>query len=159
MSFSINTLTFTGRVGAVFGIRKFGTSALLEFTAAVRSNFRNRNGEYDAVWYRCKVWDKLEARYITMLADRLSKGAAVCCTGQLEFDPATGGPRVYLGGDGSWKSSFTVNCREVVIQSNTSAASAGALKKSSPTAASPELPSEGYAVSDEGFGSTDDVPW
>ena len=47
MSMSINNLTFTGRVGAVFSIKKFSNGAMLEFTVAVRSNFKNKNGDYD----------------------------------------------------------------------------------------------------------------
>ena len=151
MSISINNLTFTGRVGAVFGVKKFNSGSLLEFSVAVRSNFKNRNGEYDTQWYRCKVWDKQDGSYINMLSSQLVKGGSVTCSGQLEFDPATGGPRLYTGNDGIWRSSFSVVCRDVVIQSP----KPGGF---SPDKKAPDA-SEPYETADEQFSSVDDIPW
>ena len=108
MSISLNTLIFTGRVGSVFSIKKFTNGAMLEFTVGVRSNFKNKNGEYDTQWYYCKVWDKPECNYINMLSSQLVKGGAVTCSGALDFDPATGGPKLFTGNDGAWKAVFKI---------------------------------------------------
>ena len=117
MSISINSLTFTGRVGSIFAVKKYNGSSLLEFTVAVRSNYKNKSGEYDTQWFRCKIWDKPEGNYVSLMSSQLVKGSAVTVCGQLEFDPQTGGPRLYLSKDGTMKSDFSVVCRDVVVQS------------------------------------------
>ena len=151
MSISINSLTFTGRVGAVFGIKKYNSGSVLEFTVAVRPNFKNKNGEYDTQWYFCKVWDKPESSYINMLSSQLVKGGAVTCIGQLEFDPATGGPRLFTGTDGVWKAVFSVNCKDVVVQSPKQQNS------------DPGIPSKSGAKTDkpdrDSYSDMDDIPW
>ena len=151
MSISINILTFTGRVGAVFGIKKYNSASLLEFSVAVRSNFRNKAGEYDTQWYRCKVWDKQDAGFLDTLSSQLVKGGAVTCSGQLEFDPATGGPRLFTGNDGVWRSQFSVVCRDVVVHTPRPSGSASGKK-----AQDDNIPD----VSETGrFGAGDDIPW
>ena len=151
MSISINNLTFTGRVGSVFGIKKYNSGSLLEFSVAVRSNFKNRNGEYDTQWYRCKVWDKQECSYINVLSSQLAKGSSVTCSGQLEFDPATGGPRLFTGSDGVWRSVFSVVCRDVVVQSPKPGGYSEGKKTQEDSSAS-------YAEEDVP-GVSDDIPW
>ena len=151
MSISINNLTFTGRVGTVFAVKKFNSGAMLEFTVAVRPNFRNKNGEYDTQWFYCKVWDKPECNYVSMLSSQLVKGAAVTCSGTLEFDPATGGPKLFTGTDGVWKAVFSVNIKDVVVQlPKTSDNTAGSSSKSSSKPGTPQ---------EEQFAEIDDVPW
>ena len=151
MSISINNLTFTGRVGTVFNTKKFSSGAMLEFTVAVRPNFRNKNGEYDTQWFYCKVWDKPECNYINMLSSQLTKGAAVTCSGTLDFDPATGGPKLFTGTDGVWKSVFGVNIKDIVVQLPKSAGSAaGASSKPTSKTGTPQ---------EEQFSEIDDVPW
>ena len=151
MSISINNLTFTGRVGAVFSIRKFSTGSILEFTVAVRPNFKNKNGGYDTQWFYCKVWDKPECNYINVLSSQLKKGAAVTCSGTLEYDPATGGPKLFIGTDGVWKAVFSVYIKDVVVHLPKSGGNAAgsASKTASKTTADPE----------EQFEEIDDVPW
>lgn len=151
MSMSINNLTFTGRVGAVFSIKKFSNGAMLEFTVAVRSNFKNKNGDYDVQWFYCKVWDKPECNYINMLSSQLAKGVAVTCSGTLEFDPATGGPKLFTGTDGVWKAVFGVNIKDVVVQLPKSGGNGAG---SAPKAAAKEA-----AAREEQFEEIDDVPW
>ena len=151
MSISINTLTFTGRVGTIFGIKKYNSGSVLEFSVGVRPNFKNKNGEYDTQWYFCKVWDKQECSYINMLSSQLVKGASVACTGQLEFDSATGGPRLFTGNDGVWKAVFSVNCRDVVIQSP---------RPQNNTAVAPEKSAARNEKSEKDmFSDADDIPW
>ena len=151
MSISINSLTFTGRIGSVFSVKKFNSGAMLEFTVAVRPNFKNKNGEYDTQWYYCKVWDKPECSYINMLSAQLVKGAAVTCTGALDFDPVTGGHKLFTGNDGVWKAVFSVNCKDVVVQSpkpgNTMNGSNSKTGGNS-----------GNAQGDQ-FSDMDDIPW
>ena len=43
----------------------------------------------------------------------LSKGRQVLVEGQLRPDPATGGPRVWTGNDGTTRASFEVNANTV----------------------------------------------
>ena len=151
MSYSINNLTFTGRVGSVFNVKKFNGGAMLEFTVAVRPNFKNKNGEYDTQWFYCKIWDKPECNYINLLSSQLVKGAAVTCSGTLDFDPATGGPKLFTGTDGVWKAVFSVHIKDIVIhfpKSDGNAAGSSA-KPSSKT----DTPQE------EHFSDIDDVPW
>ncbi len=151
MSISINSLTFTGRVGAVFGIKKYNNGSVLEFTVAVRPNFKNKNGEYDTQWYFCKVWDKPECSYINLLSSQLVKGSAVTCVGQLEFDPATGGPRLFTGNDGTWKAVFSINCKEVVVQSpKPQNSDSGISAKPEPKTDKPDR---------DMYSDTDDIPW
>ena len=151
MSISINNLTFTGRIGAVFSIKKFSSGAMLEFTVAVRPNFKNKNGEYDTQWFYCKVWDKPECNYINMLSSQLTKGGAVTCSGTLDFDPATGGPKLFTGTDGVWKAVFSVNIKDIVVQLPKSGGStAGASSKPSSKTGTPQ---------EEPFSEIDDVPW
>ncbi len=151
MSISINNLTFTGCVGAVFSIKKFNTGAMLEFTVAVRPNFKNKNGEYDTQWFYCKVWDKPECNYINMLSSQLVKGSAVTCSGTLDFDPATGGPKLFTGTDGVWKAVFSVNIKDVVVQLPKSGGNAAG--------ATPKTSSKAAAAQEEQFAEIDDVPW
>ena len=151
MSISINNLTFTGRVGSVFAVKKFNGSSLLEFTVAVRSNFKNKSGEYDTQWFRCRIWDKPECNYISLMSSQLAKGSAVTVSGQLEFDPQTGGPRIYMSKDGTMKSDFSVVCRDIVVQSPRQASvSAETSDRNSASARE----SEGDMI-----GGMDDIPW
>lgn len=151
MSISINILTFTGRIGSVFSVKKFNGGAMLEFTVAVRPNFKNKNGEYDTQWYYCKVWDKPECSYINMLSSQLVKGGAVTCTGTLDFDPVTGGPKLFTGSDGVWKAVFSVNCKDVVVQS----------PRPGNTANVSNSKSGGTSGNTQGdqFSNMDDIPW
>ena len=151
MSISINSLTFTGRVGSVFSVKKFNGGAMLEFTVAVRPNFKNKNGEYDTQWFYCKVWDKPECSYINMLSSQLVKGSAVACTGTLDFDPVTGGPKLFTGNDGVWKAVFSVNCKDVVVQSPRPG--------NSPNASNAKNGSTSENTKGEQFSDIDDIPW
>lgn len=151
MSISINTLTFTGRVGAIFGIKKYNNGSVLEFSVGVRPNFKNKNGEYDTQWYFCKVWDKPECSFINTLASQIVKGAFVTCSGQLEYDPATGGPRLFTGNDGVWRAVFGVNCRDVVVQSPRP-------QKNSAMGSEKPVPGNEKSESDM-FNDADNIPW
>ena len=151
MSISINILTFTGRVGSVFAVKKFSGSSLLEFTVAVRSNYKNKSGEYDTQWYRCRIWDKPEGNYVSLMSSQLTKGSAVTVNGQLEFDPQTGGPRLYMSKDGTMKSDFSVVCRDIVVQSPRQ----GAVPAGTPCGTdTPSRESEGDMLP-----GSDDIPW
>ena len=151
MSNSINNLTFTGRVGAVFNTKKFNSGAMLEFTVAVRPNFKNKNGEYDTQWYYCKIWDKPECNYINLLSSQLVKGAVVTCSGTLDFDPVTGGPKLFTGTDGVWKAVFSVNIKDIVIHFPKSGCNAAG------SSAKPS--SKNDTPQEEQFADIDDVPW
>ena len=68
-----------------------------------------------------------------------------------EFDPATGGPRLFTGTDGVWKAVFSVNCKDVVVQSPKQQNS------------DPGIPSKSGAKTDkpdrDSYSDMDDIPW
>ena len=86
-----------------------------------------------------------------MLSSQLVKGSAVACTGTLDFDPVTGGPKLFTGNDGVWKAVFSVNCKDVVVQSPRPGNSANA--------SNAKNGSTSENTKGEQFSDIDDIPW
>ena len=78
------------------------------FSLAAKSGW----GDYEATaWFKVTVWDKMAES----LSPYLLKGKQVMVIGELQVDPDTGGPRMWVGNDGATKSSFEITARKIVL--------------------------------------------
>ena len=80
--------------------------AVYNFSLAVNSGWGNAK---TTMWTKVTVWGKLAES----ISPYLLKGKQVLIEGELQVDPETGGPRTWVGGDGSTRASFEVTAREV----------------------------------------------
>lgn len=78
---------------------------------ATNRQYTTNSGERvkETTWFRVSVWGK-QAEACNQY---LRKGSMVLVEGRLTQDPATGGPRVWTGQDGSPRASFEVNAQTV----------------------------------------------
>jgi single-strand DNA-binding protein len=85
--------------------------AVTSFSVAVNDDYTNNNGERikRTIWVRVSAWGK-QAETCNQY---LKKGSKVLVEGRLTADPATGGPRVWTGQDGSPRASFEVSAGTV----------------------------------------------
>jgi single-strand DNA-binding protein len=81
--------------------------AVTSFTVATNRKYTGANGETvkETVWFRVSAWGKLGE----VANQYLHKGSKVLVEGRLTADPATGGPRVWTGQDGSMRASFEIS--------------------------------------------------
>jgi single-strand DNA-binding protein len=81
------------------------------FSVATSHQYTNNNGETvkETVWFRVTTWGK----QAEVCNQYLKKGSKVLVEGRLTSDPATGGPRVWNGQDGTPRASFEVNANTV----------------------------------------------
>ena len=82
--------------------------AVCTFSVAVG---RKVKGEDQTAWYRVTVW----GNQAEPCSKYLTKGSKVLVEGQLQFDKATGGPRVWEDKDGNSRASFEVFASQVVF--------------------------------------------
>jgi single-strand DNA-binding protein len=81
------------------------------FSVATNRQYTNNAGETvkETIWFRVSTWDK-QAEACNQY---LKKGNKVLIEGRLTADPATGGPRIWTGQDGSPRASFEVTAGTV----------------------------------------------
>ena len=93
-----------------------GRQAVTSFSVATNRQYTNNNGETvkETIWFRVSAWGK-QAETCNQY---LKKGSKVLVEGRLTADPATGGPRVWTGQDGSTRASFEVSAGTVVNNGN-----------------------------------------
>jgi single-strand DNA-binding protein len=121
--------------------------AVTSFSVATNRQYTNNNGETvkETIWFRVSVWGKMAE----VCNQYLKKGAKVLVEGRLTADPATGGPRIWSGQDGSNRASFEVNAQTVRFLSSRSENESGGIGSGAP-------------VSDEGMapvGDEGDIPF
>lgn len=91
-------LIIAGRLGGDPETVNTSTGTIVtKFSVAV-----NRKDE--TTWFRITTFDRLAE----ICSQYLSRGRAVLVEGRLESDPATGGPRIWHGQDGTPRASFDV---------------------------------------------------
>jgi len=85
--------------------------AVTNFSVATNRQYTASNGEKvkETTWFRVAVWGKqAEACH-----QYLHKGSKVLVEGRLIPDPATGGPRIWTGQDGTARASFEMHADAV----------------------------------------------
>ena len=100
------SITIAGRLGRdpEMKFTAKGT-AMTKFSVAVN------NYKKETAWFNVTVF----GNQAESCNQYLNKGSSVLVTGELQFDPDTGAPKVWQSKDGSSKSSFQVNARDVVF--------------------------------------------
>ncbi|MDI6768789.1 MAG: single-stranded DNA-binding protein [Anaerolineales bacterium] len=85
--------------------------AVTSFSVATNRQYTNNAGETvkETIWFRVSAWGK-QAETCNQY---LKKGSKVLVEGRLTADPATGGPRIWTGQEGSPRASFEVSAQTV----------------------------------------------
>jgi len=116
------TIIIAGNVGRDPEMRYTPSGqAVTSFSVATNRQYTNNNGETvkETIWFRVSAWGKTGE----VVNQYLKKGAKVLVEGRLTADPATGGPRVWTGQDGSTRASFEVSAQTVRFLSSRNEAS------------------------------------
>ena len=108
MASNYDNLTFEGNLGsdATMAFAPDG-SPYTRFSVCCNREYTNRKAETvsEKKWYACVVFGEGRAQF----ANKFEKGDRIAVfEGQLEADPATGGPRIWYGQDGTPHASFNV---------------------------------------------------
>jgi len=106
------TIIIAGNVGRDPEMRYTPSGqAVTSFSVATNRQYTNNNGETikETIWFRVSAWGKTGE----IVNQYLKKGSKVLVEGRLTADPATGGPRVWTGQDGSPRASFEVSASTV----------------------------------------------
>lgn len=101
------SLTVVGRLGRDPEMKFMPDgSPVTSFSIATDRAFTDRNGQKqkETTWFRVSVFGK-QAETANQF---LTKGRMVLVEGRLAVDPATGGPRVFTGKDGTAKAALEV---------------------------------------------------
>lgn len=112
MAKQYNKTTFVGHLGSDPEMRYTPKGKpYTSFSVASNDQYTNENGETIKIttWYRCTAWGKAAEIY----NQYLHKGSKVLIEGRLNPDPATGGPRLWTGQDGSERASFEIMVKEL----------------------------------------------
>ncbi|MDO9130591.1 MAG: single-stranded DNA-binding protein [Anaerolineales bacterium] len=90
--------------------------AVTSFSVATNRQYTNNAGETvkETIWFRVSAWGKRAES----CNQYLKKGSKVLVEGRLTADPATGGPRIWTGQDGSARASFEVSAQTVTFLSS-----------------------------------------
>ena len=115
------TIIIAGNVGRDPEMRYTPSGqAVTSFSVATNRQYTNNNGETikETIWFRISAWGKTGE----ICNQYLKKGSKVLVEGRLTADPATGGPRVWTGQDGSTRASFEVYAQTVRFLSSRSEA-------------------------------------
>jgi len=134
------TIIIVGNVGRDPEMRYTPSGqAVTSFSVATNRQYTNNNGETvkETIWFRVSAWGKTGET----CNQYLKKGSKVLVEGRLTADPATGGPRVWTGQDGSTRASFEVSAQTVRFLSSRSDSESGA-QASSPVAEESGAPAE-----------------
>jgi single-strand DNA-binding protein len=106
------SLTIVGNVGKDPEMRYTPSgAAVTSFSVATSRQYSNNAGETvkETVWFRITTWGK----QAEVCNQYVKKGNKVLVEGRLTSDPATGGPRIWKGQDGSSRASFEVTANTV----------------------------------------------
>lgn len=80
-------------------------TAVCDFSVGVRRSVKQgEKWEKATVWYKCTAWGK-KAEAVN---NYLAKGDGVAVEGELQFDVATGSPKIWSGNDGQPRTSFEI---------------------------------------------------
>lgn len=111
--------------------------AVTSFSVAVDNKYIDADGQKveQTIWFRVQAWGKRGET----ANEFLSKGKLVFVEGRMQFDPKTGGPRIWKGSDELAHASFEINALEIKFLSP---------KDSTPAESSEE---ESMPVSDDGI--------
>lgn len=99
-------------------------TAVTSFSVATNRRWNDRNSGQqvdETTWFRVSVW----GRQAESANEYLSKGKQVLIEGRLKPDPATGGPRMWTGQDGTMRASFEIFAESVRFMGGRDGASGG----------------------------------
>ncbi len=90
--------------------------AVTTFSVATNRQYKGADGNQvkETIWFRINVW----GRQAETCSQYLKKGSKVLVEGRLTADPATGGPRIWTGQDGTARASFEINASTVQFLSS-----------------------------------------
>lgn len=132
-------ITLVGRLGRDPEMRYTpGGVAVSSFNMAVdtfKKDPASGQNEKKTAWFRVTVWNK-QAETVSQY---LKKGRLVLVEGRLEFDAATGGPKIWSRQDGTSGASFEVTANEVKF-----------LERGDSDSASAGVPAQGSFADDDG---------
>ncbi len=88
-----------------------------DFSVAVNRQYNGADGQpvKDVVWFKVSTWN----RQAEICNEYLRKGAKVLIEGRLEYDPKTGGPRIWEGQNGESHTGFGLIAQTVRFLSST----------------------------------------
>jgi len=90
--------------------------AVTSFSVAVSEQYKNTSGETvkNTAWFRVQAWGKLGE----ICNEYLDKGSKVYVEGRLDFDKATGAPKLWSKQDGSTGTAFEIRADVVKFLSS-----------------------------------------
>ena len=90
-------------------------TAVTSFSVATNRRWTNRDGSpgEETAWFRVSAW----RRQAEVAAEYLKKGRQVMVEGRLQADPATGGPQVWTGQDGTPRASYELTADRITFLS------------------------------------------
>lgn len=110
-------LVIVGRLGKDPEMRYTPTGqAVTSFSVATDRQYTDQTGKMvkETVWFRVSAWGKLAET----CNNYLQKGKMVLIEGRLTVDPNTGGPRTWVGKDGTARASYEVTAQTVKFLSS-----------------------------------------
>lgn len=105
-------ITLVGNLGRDPEMRYMADgTAVTSFSMATSRKWTGKDGDRqeETLWFRVNVWGK-QAETVNQY---LSKGKRVLVEGELQGDPATGGPRLWSRSDGTPAANFEVRANVV----------------------------------------------
>ncbi len=133
-------LVIVGRLGRDPEMRFTPTGqAVTSFSVATDRQYTDQSGKpvKETVWFRVTAWGKLAETCNTYL----QKGKLVLIEGRLTVDAKTGGPRTWVGQDGTPRASYEVTAQTVkFLSQRTEGAGEGGPEEDLDIAPSEEIP-------------------
>ena len=133
-------LVIVGRLGRDPEMRFTPTGqAVTSFSGATDRQYTDQSGKpvKETVWFRVTAWGKLAETCNTYL----QKGKLVLIEGRLTVDAKTGGPRTWVGQDGTPRASYEVTAQTVkFLSQRTEGAGEGGPEEDLDIAPSEEIP-------------------
>ena len=133
-------LVMVGRLGRDPEMRFTPTGqAVTSFSVATDRQYTDQSGKpvKETVWFRVTAWGKLAETCNTYL----QKGKLVLIEGRLTVDAKTGGPRTWVGQDGTPRASYEVTAQTVkFLSQRTEGAAEGGPEEDLEIAPSEEIP-------------------
>ncbi|MFO7586075.1 MAG: single-stranded DNA-binding protein [Anaerolineales bacterium] len=117
-----HTIIIAGNVGRDPEMRYTPSGQpVTSFSVATNRQYTSSSGETvkETIWFRITTWGK----QAEVCNQYVKKGAKVLVEGRMNADPATGGPRVWTGQEGSPRASFEVTAQTVRFLSSRDEAS------------------------------------
>ena len=133
-------LVMVGRLGRDPEMRFTPTGqAVTSFSVATDRQYTDQSGKpvKETVWFRVTAWGKLAETCNTYL----QKGKLVLIEGRLTVDAKAGGPRTWVGQDGTPRASYEVTAQTVkFLSQRTEGAGEGGPEEDLEIAPSEEIP-------------------